>query len=117
MTRESFTGGSGEEFVRSLQNANDDGLESIRSVSVVKSSSSEDESKDVVMSQLVEQDDPVTTRRTTSSPWYMLCIVFSVGLLLVAMHVMKTYFGAKSSDDEVSSIQFLVSRSKLVKLF
>ena len=117
VTRESFTGGSGEEFVRSLQNANDDGLESIRSVSVVKSSSSEDESKNVVMSQLVEQDDQVTTRRTTSSPWYMLCIVFSVGLVLVAMHVMKTYFGAKSADDEVSSIQFLVSRSKFVKLF
>jgi hypothetical protein len=117
VTRESFVGASGEDFVRSLQNANDDGLESIRSVSVVKSSSSEDESKNVVMSQLVEQDDLVTTRRTTSSPWYMLCIVFSVGLVLVAMHVMKTYLGAKSSDDEVSCIQFLMSRSKLVKLF
>jgi hypothetical protein len=45
VTRESFVGASGEDFVRSLQNANDDGLESIRSVSVVKSSSSEDESK------------------------------------------------------------------------
>jgi len=83
VTQESF----GDEFVRSLQFAEDAGLQSTSSVSVDMSSepASMEENKMVESYLGSNHDDPIV-----SSKLYFLAIFFGVGFLLVAMYVMKT---------------------------
>ena len=83
VTLESFSGKSGDEFVHSLQNAEDAGLRSTRSVDAEISNNEEVN----IVNQLTqaEDDDEVGNKRLS-----LLAIVFGVGLLLVAMHVMKS---------------------------
>jgi hypothetical protein len=97
-TRESFAGESGDAFVRSLQDASDAGLKSTRSVSVVASSegSKEVDSLQNELKSSTSDDDLYATKR-----WNILTIVFSVGLVLIAMHVMKTRRDRKKSDRQV----------------
>lgn len=97
LTLESFVGKSGDEFVHSLQNAEDIGLQSTRSVSADTSRAVLDKDKvDVAENRLELTDDsPTGTKR-----WSLLAIVFGVGLVLVAMHVMKTRRGRMIERDQ-----------------
>eukprot|EP00579_Thalassiosira_antarctica_P014454 CAMPEP_0201945044 /NCGR_PEP_ID=MMETSP0903-20130614/53702_1 /ASSEMBLY_ACC=CAM_ASM_000552 /TAXON_ID=420261 /ORGANISM="Thalassiosira antarctica, Strain CCMP982" /LENGTH=1013 /DNA_ID=CAMNT_0048488103 /DNA_START=143 /DNA_END=3185 /DNA_ORIENTATION=+ len=86
--QESFEEESGNEFVHSLQNAEDAGLQSTRSFSVSESANSEDP---FVASYLTSNDeDPIV-----SDHLYVLAIVFGVGFVLVAMYVFKTRRGKR----------------------
>ena len=86
--------------MRSLQNANDAGLKSTRSVSVVASSEGSkevDSLQNELQSSSSDDDYLYTTKR-----WNILTIVFSVGLVvLIALHVMKTRRDRNKTDRQV----------------
>ncbi len=96
VAREAFAGEHGEEFVRSLQNAKDIGLRSARSVSTAASRKSKE--GDVVENTL----ESANNNPTFINRWYILAIIFSVGLLLIAIKVLKTFY-AESEVPDVSS--------------
>lgn len=94
---ESFAGKSGDEFVHSLQNAEDSGLRTARSfVAEASSETSHNDEITLVENQLNQTDDDTVGNRRMS----LLAIVFGVGLVLVAMHVMKTRRGRKSGQEK-----------------
>lgn len=84
VAQDSFAGENAEEFVHSLQNADDDGLRSTRSVSAV--SSNESKKAEVVESTL----ESAKVNPSTSNRWYLLTVVFGIGLLLIAMKMFKS---------------------------
>lgn len=87
VAQRAFAGENGKQFVHTLQNAEDVGLQSTRSVSAVASSES-NEVEDVVVESTLNSADanPIAINR-----WYVLAIVFGIGLLLIAMKVAKSY--------------------------
>ncbi|KAL3766664.1 hypothetical protein ACHAWU_003420 [Discostella pseudostelligera] len=91
VTLESFAGARGDEFVHSLRNAEDPGLRSTRTVDAETEISNNEEVETV--DKLLNQTDDVSVG--TDKRLSLLAIVFGVGLLLVAMHVMKTRRGRR----------------------
>lgn len=88
VARQAFAGENSKQFVHTLQNAEDVGLQSTRSVSAVASSESNEVEDVVVESTLNSADaDPIAI-----NSWYVLAIVFGIGLLLIAMKVAKSYY-------------------------
>ncbi|KAL7530655.1 hypothetical protein ACHAXR_007826 [Thalassiosira sp. AJA248-18] len=108
VAQESFEGESGDEFIYSLQNAEDSGLQSTRSISVDLPSESNGE---IFASHLGTSDEGVTDGDPiVGQPLYVLGVVFGVGFLLVAMYVFKTRRGRinqldGNAVDEVSVFQ------------
>ena len=109
--QESFEGSSGEEFVSDLQNAEDEGLQSTQTISTdittsetissekEEEATSEDMGVEIVESNLnVVSDDPVASKEL-----WMIVLVFAVGLLLVALYVVKTRRGRKMEENEVNA--------------
>jgi len=95
MIQESFEGDSEDEFVRSLQNAEDAGLQSTKSILVHISSETVivEERGKMIENRLgsingTPEGDPIVSNKL-----YVLAIVFSVGFALVAMYVFKTRRG------------------------
>ena len=115
--QESFEGSSGEEFVSDLQNAEDEGLQSTQTISTDITTSetissekeeevatSEDMGVEFVESNLdVVSDDPVASKEL-----WMIVLVFAVGLLLVALYVVKTRRGRKMEQNEVNAVEVSV---------
>ena len=97
VAQEAFAGDHGKEFVRSLQNADDFGLRSTRSVSAVASMKSEE--GDVVENIL----ESANNNPTFVNRWYVLAIVFGIGLLLFAVQLLKTFY-AESEVPDVSTV-------------
>ena len=124
VTQESFVGASGSEFVNSLQNAEDTGLQSTRSISVDMSDEDDSAQKSsggtegTIMESYLgatsKNDDPLT-----GYPLYVLVVVFSVGLMLVGLYVVKTRKGRRlalenemnAADSEVSFLLLLVNET------
>ena len=101
---ESFVGESGDEFVNSLQNAEDAGLQSTRSFSVSEPTISRD-NETIAENYLGSTDrsndeDPIVGDRL-----YVLGIVFGVGFVLLAMYVFKTRRGRRiEREDEMDDV-------------
>lgn len=104
VTQKSFTGDSGYEFLASLQNAEDAGLQSTSSISVSESGVSQ-EGGELFENFLGSRDggsaveDPLV-----GQPFKVLIVVFTVGFVLVAMYVFKTRRGRMiEQEDEMNA--------------
>ena len=108
MAQDSFEGEKGDNFIRSLQYAEDAGLQSARSVSVdtLDDEPVEMESVELLESRLpTVMDDPIA-----GEPLYVLVIVFGVGFILVAMYVVKTRRGRRLElENELNVMEEVVS--------
>ena len=98
-TQRSFEGDGGNEFANLLQNAEDAGLKSTRSISAATSDVPDGDISENFLG--VSTDDPVA-----GQPMYIFGIVFGVGLLLVALYVYTT---RKARDRERASRDITVS--------
>ena len=104
LVEESFTGESGNEFLRCLQNAEDDALQNTNGISVTESDSSRDEEiiDNYLGSSYRSTDgDPIISQRL-----YVLASMFGVGFLLVALYVFKTRQVKKiDQENEIDAIE------------
>ena len=103
VVQESFVGEKGDEFLQSLQNAEDTGLQS---TGWVRTSQIEDEEIDQNELIMIDNDDPLA-----ESELWIIGIVFGACFMLVSLYILKTRHnggGYRSEDaDEVSVRLFL----------